>query len=611
MRIDELATTLRTATGRAGSAVGEGARRSARVLGAKTRVEMLLPVAAAVALGSWLEVPPLYVVLFVGVSSLWGVVLYNRVRGAWRSAQPGSAPPTSSDTQARRMQTRWGITEGVLVAVVLIVAVFDRFLMPVELYWVLGSVIVVVAVAVRLWNSHDPTQQLHAVTIRLVVEPFVVAWVVVSVLHGATLIVFRQGGTVSESRENDQARQDERARRRAVAARAATAAPVAVTLSGGGYRAAATEAGALWLLDQVELPVDLLSTVSGGSILGANYAACVSPERFVQALCRGKPGLSMLLVNIAAVLAEVFLPGVNSGDTYAWHFSATYFHGAKLKDTGPPTLILNSTRYDTGTRVAFWPPNSNELTLARGVAASGAFPAAFDPVRIENVTADGKPDFFIDGGTDENLGVDGLWGYLKEGTSAPIPNVLIIVDVSKDPALVPATGKPSQLSAILGAQDIVYRSLHRRIFDHYSNGGYSPLADASTARTPMPVIWWRLHKEDIWPFIGDRRNGRLPDLGVVIVRPTAPEERAWYSTDTNLAKRLENVAKLRTLAELEPSQITDAVWFGAKAMARRWSLLREITGLPLKDAPDLATTPKCEKTKRPVDTVDPRGPKAQ
>ena len=49
---------------------------------------------------------------------------------------------------------------------------------------------------------------------------------------------------------------------------------IALCLSGGGYRAAAYHLGALDLLDEFELlpQVKLLSTVSGGSILGMSYA---------------------------------------------------------------------------------------------------------------------------------------------------------------------------------------------------------------------------------------------------------------------------------------------------------------------------------------------------
>src|SRR2546428_1049076 len=141
--------------------------------------------------------------------------------------------------------------------------------MPAQLYWVLGSVSVVVVVAVRLWNSVDPGRQLHTVTIRLAVEPLVVAWCVVSVFHGSTLIDFWQGGTVSESRENTQARQAELMRRRAVMATRAGLRPVAVTLSGGGYRAAVTEAGALWVVGQRGLADHPPPPGSRGSIFRA------------------------------------------------------------------------------------------------------------------------------------------------------------------------------------------------------------------------------------------------------------------------------------------------------------------------------------------------------
>ena len=44
---------------------------------------------------------------------------------------------------------------------------------------------------------------------------------------------------------------------------------VAVTLSGGAYRAAAFHAGVLNALDRAKIRVDYLSTNSGGSIVGS------------------------------------------------------------------------------------------------------------------------------------------------------------------------------------------------------------------------------------------------------------------------------------------------------------------------------------------------------
>jgi predicted acylesterase/phospholipase RssA len=600
MDLRTLATTVGDRTKQVRTAVVDDARRTAQAVWSRTHVLMFVPLGAAVALGRWLEVSSLYIAVFSVVSSVWGVVLYGRAKDAWQDVQ--RVPEESDAAAVWRRQTRWGIVEGTLVAVVVIVAVFDRVLWPTQMYWLVGSGVTVALVGLRSWRSQDPRQQLHPVILRLVVEPFVVAWFLVSAFHAVTLIDFGQGRTAAESGENER-RREELARRATVMAARNRLGPVAVTLSGGGYRAAVTQAGALWVLDQIGVPIDLLSTVSGGSVLGANYAAGVNPESFIQTLCRRKPGLPMVLVNFGPVLAQVFLPGLNSGDTYAWHFNATYFRGAKLKETGPPTLILNSTRYDTGTRAAFWPPMAGELTLARGVAASGAFPGAFDPVRIDNATRDGKPTFFVDGGTAENLGVDGLWAYLRETTSAKAPDVIIMIDMSKDPTLGPAAKKPAQLTALLGAQDIVYRSLHQRIFDRYSGGGYGPLAGDSTAQRGIPVTSWTVRKDEIWPFTRERPRPDQPDLAVVIVRPTAAEERALYPVKSPLAERVEAVAKLGTLAELEPSQITDAVWFGAKAMLRRLPVLRARTELPLTNTPDLVTTPKCTGTERPVDSA--------
>ena len=48
---------------------------------------------------------------------------------------------------------------------------------------------------------------------------------------------------------------------------------VAVALSGGGYRASALHAGVLFALEEAGVSIDYLSTVSGGSIVGAAFAS--------------------------------------------------------------------------------------------------------------------------------------------------------------------------------------------------------------------------------------------------------------------------------------------------------------------------------------------------
>jgi hypothetical protein len=217
----------------------------------------------------------------------------------------------------------------------------------------------------------------------------------------------------------------------------------AVTLSGGGYRAAAVHAGILWTLDQAGYPVDVLSTVSGGSIVGASYAMGMSAADFRDHLKNAKPGLPNDLMNFYPVFAQLFVPGYGSGDTYANHFDRVFFQRRTLEQTGPPLLIVNTTRYRDGTRRAFRAETDGQLLLGRVVAASGAFPVAFDPVPIEG-------EFYIDGGVVENLGIAGLQNHLEShATDASlgdlIPQVLIISDAGLIPEAPPAWTKPSVL----------------------------------------------------------------------------------------------------------------------------------------------------------------------
>src|SRR5437867_1637895 len=73
---------------------------------------------------------------------------------------------------------------------------------------------------------------------------------------------------------------------------------LAVALSGGGYRAALIHAGLLAYLKDQKVSIDVLSAVSGGSILGAAIAMGVTPTEFAKALYANKPRLPYILMNI-------------------------------------------------------------------------------------------------------------------------------------------------------------------------------------------------------------------------------------------------------------------------------------------------------------------------
>src|SRR5579862_5787697 len=124
---------------------------------------------------------------------------------------------------------------------------------------------------------------------------------------------------------------------------------VALNLSGGGYRAATVHAGFLQTLDDKCVPIRYLTTVSGGSIIGAYYALGNSPREFAEHLSQRKPGLPDDFLSIWSVFAEWWKPGWNSADTYSAHFSKAFFGSKSLKDTtSAPQLIVAATDVEEG-----------------------------------------------------------------------------------------------------------------------------------------------------------------------------------------------------------------------------------------------------------------------
>ena len=326
---------------------------------------------------------------------------------------------------------------------------------------------------------------------------------------------------------------------------------IALTLSGGGYRAAAIHAGILSVLDDAGLPVDLLSTVSGGSIVGAPYAMGMSAAEFRDHLKNGKPGLPNDLINFYSVFSQLFVPGYGSGDTYANHFNRVFFQGRLLEQTGPPLLIVNATRYRDGTRRAFTSEADGHLPLGRLVAASGAFPVAFDPVTIED-------ELYVDGGVIENLGVGGLQLHLESHADDAdvverIPRIVILSDAGLIPAAPSRWNKPSVVEMAMLAQQTSYFAMHRWIYSFYTDGRYDRAADGPIDQ-PFEVNAGRL-----WP--GLPAVVRDTIVNVFVLSPSSPAERHIYNGNEAL---LDAVSELDTLKELSPGEVDAAFWIGAR-----------------------------------------------
>src|SRR5262249_12765102 len=148
---------------------------------------------------------------------------------------------------------------------------------------------------------------------------------------------------------------------------------------------------------------------------------------------------------------------------------------------------INATQFDKGTRAAFWAGGAPAPDLAHLVAASGAFPGAFDPVYLGN-----DPHPYVDGGVVENLGVDGLSQYLTAGAGSRMetPGILIISDMSAEPAPPRDAGRLALIAAVMHAEDLVYKQLHARILATYSGGAYNAYAPSRSGYTvPARQLW--------------------------------------------------------------------------------------------------------------------------
>jgi predicted acylesterase/phospholipase RssA len=193
----------------------------------------------------------------------------------------------------------------------------------------------------------------------------------------------------------------------------------ALCLSGGGYRAALFDVGAIWRLNELGAlkNVDFVSSVSGGSLVGAYLVlhwrqlkfdpATDSAINFAEVIA--DPIVRMTSESIVApALARSVLTGHAVAAEMASAYAKNLFGDARLKDlpdfaskeSPAPRLVLNSTRLEDGNlwtfgqdgiTAAHWPTeyqdlklgDDRELPLAVAVAASAAFPPILSPLTLD------------------------------------------------------------------------------------------------------------------------------------------------------------------------------------------------------------------------------------
>ncbi|MBZ5639977.1 MAG: patatin-like phospholipase family protein [Acidobacteriia bacterium] len=276
---------------------------------------------------------------------------------------------------------------------------------------------------------------------------------------------------------------------------------IGLALSGGGFRASIFHLGVMRRLEELGImkDVDVVSCVSGGSILGAYYAREMERRlREVQRwLWRDTATRMRIFEGIAAdflravdhnlrtralvftpfyhpvtflktLLLTAFRAGARS-ELIQREYDRWFYDGDTIDQlpsvppgTSPaprpvltgPKVILNTTSLLTGERVSFSrEPNSgiggmrrsnrNSLPLSRVVGASSGVPVLFPPTPIYG-------DLLVDGGVADNQGIEAL---LDPKTYQPV-----------DPALNPillVSDASGQMEAVhrmdTGASDVFFR----------------------------------------------------------------------------------------------------------------------------------------------------------
>jgi predicted acylesterase/phospholipase RssA len=235
--------------------------------------------------------------------------------------------------------------------------------------------------------------------------------------------------------------------------------PVALALSGGGYRAALVHAGVLFALEDLGVCITGLSTVSGGAIVGSYYVTGGPPLGFLDIVQRRDVGLARevtrfpTLIRLASPLrlpslGIQLIPGEGYSRTRAQAemLDRVFYSNIRLRELAEgnrPLLMLAASDLLSGDAIGITPhgifvheagniydragasplnslwrsewippigPSPGDELLSRFVAASGAFPGALAPVpeHVEVFHPRGnyvKHLLLSDGGLTDNTGL--------------------------------------------------------------------------------------------------------------------------------------------------------------------------------------------------------------
>jgi NTE family protein len=182
---------------------------------------------------------------------------------------------------------------------------------------------------------------------------------------------------------------------------------VAISISGGGYRAMVFHVGALWRLNEVGLlsKLNRVSSVSGGSITAGALALAWNDLGFEAGIAKRFDvfvakvrKMSETSIDVGAVIGGILFPGSIS-DRVAEAYDEVIFKGKTLQDLPDetdgkaPRFVINATNVQSGVLWRFSRPymgdyrvgliRNPKVPICKAVAASSAFPPILSPMSLD------------------------------------------------------------------------------------------------------------------------------------------------------------------------------------------------------------------------------------
>ncbi|NBP67426.1 MAG: patatin-like phospholipase family protein [Cytophagia bacterium] len=252
---------------------------------------------------------------------------------------------------------------------------------------------------------------------------------------------------------------------------------IALSCSGGGYRAASFHLGAMAYLNKLKFQgkpllenVKLISTVSGGTITGAVYALMKQDGKSFEEIYKFlltnlrhldlvKSGIEKLdpakalnnpykRKNLINAFAELYDQHFTSGATFEKfnnmrsHLDAVVFNSTEFNNGINFRFRNKDTGFFGNHEIRIEPAAAQEVKVADAVAASACFPGGFEPMIWPHdfiheqspnlkdlIKKNGKGIGIMDGGIYDNQGIQSILLYERK-FDEPYFDLIIISDVA-------------------------------------------------------------------------------------------------------------------------------------------------------------------------------------